>query len=195
VTDISGIVGSVGALFFLVVFVALHRLRRDISPISGYVSEYAHGKYGLLFRSSLIVHGLSNIIMLFGLTTTLNESLERNLSVALLMIASVGFILGGIFCMDKSESPRTLSGRIHSIIVFATVFIEFIGIAIVVFVFSASSVFKPLTGITATLASAGLLAVVWFLTALRFKFSPGLAERSIFIPLLFWEIIVSMSLV
>ena len=192
---IYGLLGATGAFSFLVLLIVLHRLRPDLSPVGSFVSDYANGPYGSLFRSALVFHGLGNFVTAVGLASVFVTSRSGRSGAILFGIAAVGTILGGFFSIDAFSAPRTMAGTIHKIVASVSFPVE--AVALIFF----SQALGALTGsrsfslITFAAAAGGITALAWLLASLVTGSFPGLAERAAFAVFLIWEISAAIFLI
>lgn len=189
-----GLLGTTGALSFLAVLIALHVLRPDMSPVGSYVSDYANGIYGLLFRVALIVHGFGNVATAAGLTSLFRASHSGQWGVFLFGAAAAGTILGGVFSIDPAGVPSTIAGSIHRIVASLSFPLEAGALLFLFRPLRTLPGWRSLSLITSTAAPAGLAALLWLLVAVLTGSMPGLAERAVFAVFLGWEILAAINL-
>ena len=91
----------------------LHLLRRDLSPVTHYISEYAVGRYGWLMASALVTLGVGTLSLSSCLARTTRTVWLTRAGVVLLSISGVSTILIGLFRTDIDGHGPTLAGRIH----------------------------------------------------------------------------------
>ena len=109
-----GTIGMAGAIFWVVAVIALHFLDPDLAAADTYVSDYALGDYGWLMRAAFIVVGIGTIAIGLGLRLSLAPGKRVTASVVLVLIAGIGFLLGGIFNTDPTGAEDlTTAGIIH----------------------------------------------------------------------------------
>lgn len=189
-----GLLGATAAFSFLVLLIFMHGLRPDLSAIGSYVSDYANGRYGILFRSALVVHGLGNLATACGLASVFASSRSGRYGAILFGTAALGIILGGLFSIDPTNAPRTIAGTIHSIVASVSFPIEAAALVCLSLAFSAAVGSRPLSLITAAAAAGSITALAWLLVSVKMGSVPGLAERVVFAVLLPWEILAAFFL-
>lgn len=189
-----GLFGAAGALFFLAVFITMHVLRADLSPVDSYVSDYANGPYGMVFRSALIIHGFGNLATAIGLVFSFTTIRSGQWGAMLFGTAAVGIILGGLFSIDPDGAPRTIAGVIHTITASISFPIEAIALVFFSQAFGHSANWRPLSLITPVIIVGAIIVLAWLLIAVMTKSMSGLAERAAFAVFLTWEILVAILL-
>lgn len=191
-----GILGATAGLLFFGVFISLHALRPDLDAVTNYVSEYANGSYGWVFRSVLIVHGFGNMATAVGLavvlaTAQITISRSAWCGPALFAGAALGIVLGGIFSIDPAGAPSTVAGAIHTRVSSIAFPIEAGGLLLLRQGFRQLPEWRSLAFITSIAASGGVAALVWLLAAVITGSMPGLAERVVFLLFMTWEILTA----
>lgn len=189
-----GALGAAGALSFLALLVVLHVRRPDLSPVGSYVSDYANGRYGTLFRSALVVHGLGNLATAGGLASVFVTSRAGRWGAGLFGAAAVGIILGGLFSIDPVGAPRTIAGTIHTFVASVGFPIEAGALLSFAQTFGTVPGWRSLSLITSGAAASGIAALAWLLVAVMTGSVPGLAERAVFSVFLAWEILAAIFL-
>lgn len=189
-----GLVGATAATAFLVVLIGLHVLRPDLS-VRDFISHYADGSYGALFRSSLVVHGFGNLATATGIALVFISSRSGYWGAILFGAAALGIVLGGLFSIDSVGSVQTVSGRVHTIVTFVSFPIELAAMLLLSIAFAGEPRWQRLSVITATAAAAATAALAWLLLAIISGAAAGLAERAAFAVFLPWEIIAAVVLV
>lgn len=188
------IMGATGAIFYFVVFVILHFLNQDISPVTNYVSEYAIGSYGNLFRISLFVHGLSNIFTSAALAYYFRQSRAGVSGAILFGVASFGMILGAIFSMDPSGALRSTAGTIHQLAAFGSFLVETVALALFGSIFKNIPAWKSFGTVTMSIVVVNIILLSWLIVSIATKGMLGIAERGAILTFLLWEILAAVYL-
>lgn len=113
-TKLLAIISLIGLLYFVVITLAMHKLRPDFNPRSRYISEYAIGKYGQLATSSFIVYGLAILEIYLCLKTDLPVKAKSNIGLTLIAIWGVSMVITGFFNVDLKYNQMSLHGTVHS---------------------------------------------------------------------------------
>jgi hypothetical protein len=189
----TGLFVIVGILYWWTVFLAMHVLEPEFSPLTAPGSAYVLGTYGAWMTTTYFVLGAVLLSADFGLTTNnAVTALTRTGSVAFL-IAAAGVVLAGSFPMDFPPPPRTMSGRLH---VLGGVF-TFLPWVIGTLLFSLSIRRDHRWGrrsgtlFALSVLSIGMVAVLP--VSIRFDF-PGAAQRLLLTLLFAWLIVVALQL-
>ncbi len=189
-----GTVGMAGVSFWVIAVIALHFLDSELSAVDTYVSDYALGEYGWLMRAAFIGVGIGTIAIGWGLRITLTPGKRVTASVVLVLVAGIGFILGGVFNTDPTgETDLTAAGTIHLVSALVLFLCLVISAWMLRGVFKRDESWEPLS-ITALLFAIALTAtfLVSFLTG---EDGPvGLTQR-IFAPvIMIWLFILGWNI-
>ncbi len=110
-----GLIAIGGIVYFFVAVVSLHVLRPEYNPVNHAVSNYAVGPYGYLMTAAFYALALSVFALAIGLARSMALTAQAQVSVLLLIIASICIIVMGIFPGDVHalHPPATITGVIH----------------------------------------------------------------------------------
>lgn len=108
-------ISLLGLGYFVVITIALHKLRPDYNPLSRYISEYAVGEYGVLAASSFVVFGLTILGIYWRLLTILTIGVNTSIGLTLMAIWGVSKVIIGFFKVDLKGEKMSLHGTVHSI--------------------------------------------------------------------------------
>lgn len=189
-----GMAGAFGVLVFLAVVVVLHVARRDISPVDGFVSDYANGGTGLLFTVAVFAHGAGNVGIAVGLAAELGPGRRACSGVVALGAASVGLLVAGMFRTDPTGASASVSGRVHSGAVSLSFLVELVALLIFASVFRADPGWRAYARPTLTLAILAGAVTLWMLVAVEESWAAGLAERAALAVLIAWEFSIACRL-
>ena len=112
---VIAVVVLAGIVYWWAVFLSMHILESEFSPIEAPGSAYVLGPYGAWMTTTYFV--LAGVLLSsgLGLTTNLAMTILTRLAGLAFLIAAVGAVLAGTFPMDFPLPPRTLSGRLHAL--------------------------------------------------------------------------------
>jgi len=189
-----GAAGAVGAGFLLTMLIVLYLLTPNINPLRHYVSYYANGPYGMVFRTGFFIHGLGNLAIAIGFALAIVRSRSKNWGVILFGISALGIILSALFPSDPPGSLRTTAGIIHNTVAFAGFPIEGSALFFIANALKNTTAWSAFASITRVIAVAGILSLVLLFTAVVFQTAPGIAERAVFLIYFIWEILAGMRL-
>jgi hypothetical membrane protein len=189
-----GAVGAASATAFVSVLAALLVLRPDVSFIGNYVSEYANGPYGLLFRAAALVHGIGNMAITLGLWALAARSRSGRWGAGLFGAATVAIVIAALFPTDPLDVPRTLSGTVHLVAAFSSFALEAAALLFLAPLFRRHDRWRSFVPVTVSLAVIGGAFVVLLLALRAGGGSPGLVERAALAAFVAWEILAAVRL-
>jgi hypothetical membrane protein len=111
--------GIVGPLLFVLTFTFDGALTPGYSAINNAVSDLEFGAYGWIQRANFLLLGLLLIVFALAFLQAIRPVLPpgwRQLSAALLMCTSVGFLIASLFLpAARGESQRTVHAILHTV--------------------------------------------------------------------------------
>ncbi|WP_406358152.1 DUF998 domain-containing protein [Streptomyces sp. NBC_00658] len=190
------ILGLIGLIGYVGIFVALHVLPTGYHPIRHAVSDYAVGQYGSLFRVGLLVSSLGVLFLAIGLTLDPGAPPLAVSQLVFLYLVPAMRLGMALFRTDLEGEKLTPTGRLHYLF----------AIAAFAFTYAAISGMTPrLTSVLPWQSADGLLSalqwialvslvllVVTLLPRLRTIF--GLFERAFLVSTNLWFITVGICL-
>lgn len=93
-----------GVILHVILFVALHILVPEISPISEIISEYSSSPYQILARAAFITFGLIWAMLAIILGITLSLKPIAFIGIGLLWLAALALIVSAVF--PQAADPR-----------------------------------------------------------------------------------------
>ncbi|WP_194766477.1 DUF998 domain-containing protein [Tamlana sp. I1] len=127
-------VTKTGAIGFIFLLILLHLINTSVSPVWQPISEYALGNAGWLMQIAFFLLGISFLTLGLYLIKYVSK-IGSKIGGALLVIASLGNFLAGIFNTDPVDTlpeHMTISGQIHNaaagllgFMILATLFITY----------------------------------------------------------------------
>jgi hypothetical protein len=99
---------------FIVLLTSLHFIKPEFDPSWNFISEYEVGKYGWVMQLTFLSLGLSCIFFVIATWNYIN--VVGKIGLVIMMITSLGMILGGIFKTDPLNTIpalQTRAGKIH----------------------------------------------------------------------------------
>lgn len=190
---ILGLIGAIGAVFFFTILASLHWLDPSVDISQHYISDYANGEYGRLFRVSSITHGIGNLAIAGGLALVIDSRAGR-LAIALFGLASIAIVIAGIFSTDPDGATRTGSGIIHLIASVAAFLLEGLAMLISAYAFRHLAFWRAFSRATIVIFVIGLIPSLWLISAIICGLDPGLPERASFLAFMTWEILAGLYL-
>jgi hypothetical protein len=193
-TRLFGVVGLVGALFFLVSIGSLQAMRKDLDWTTHYVSDFVNGPIGWLFVVATLVHGLGNLGLGLGLARSL-RAFRSSLASRFIVASAIGILVAAIFPTDSANEIQTWTGFVHTSAVSASFALELAAVLILATTISQVGGWKayaPMSLALSVFAVGGLGAFV----ILRFAGQlPGLGERVALAAFTAWEVWASLRLI
>lgn len=110
-TSLSAVVLAVLAFSAVVV---LHVVRTDLDPVGNVLSEYANGGHGVIMTAVFYGTGLASAALGWRLRSALDWRGVTVVVPALLMLAGLALIVGGVFEVGLPEAPESAAETIHS---------------------------------------------------------------------------------
>ncbi len=104
-----------GVIYFTLVFIAMHFLQPELSPIKAPGSAYVLGAYGSLMTTTYFMMCAAWLGASYGLVMTLPRSRLTRTAFAIALIACAGILIAASFPMDYPPPMRTTSGRLHAL--------------------------------------------------------------------------------
>lgn len=109
----AGLIIFVAAVWFWSVFLSMHVLEPEFSPITAPGSAYVLGAYGAWMTTTYFALSAALLSAGFGVAVNVPASAVTRVACVAFVIAGIGAVLAGLFPMDFPGPPRTVSGRLH----------------------------------------------------------------------------------
>lgn len=175
--------------WFLIANGALHILRRDLSPATHFISEYAVGRYGWLMASALVILGCGTLSLSVGIAMTLGKHPVGRVGTVILGVSGIATVLIGLFRTDIDGRPATLAGAIHGRAALVAISLEAISVLVLTPVFFRSSRWRPFRVVSGVLAVAVVLGITLYAVLPH-----GAGERLIVYTLVLWLFLAGVRL-
>jgi hypothetical protein len=101
--------------YWWLVFLSMHVIQPELSPVGAPGSAYVLGRYGGLMATTYFALAAAVVSARFGLKKNLAATTWTRVAGVMFLVAAVGAVMAGIFPMDFPPPPRTTSGRLHGI--------------------------------------------------------------------------------
>jgi hypothetical protein len=195
-------VAAVGFAYALVVTVAMHFLRPDLSPVSSPISEYAVGPDGFLFATALFLWGAAALVLAAGIRRGVGPPGPSRIGLALLGVFGVGLIVASFFPMDVPFPPKdfspgsvTASGVTHVLSATVATFVFPIAALLLSRGFAKDVNGRPfrLPEQALALASAAAVVALFVTSAVDIHFF-GIAQRVVAALVLAWQLLAAIGL-
>ena len=111
----AALIVFVSTVWFWAVFLSMHVLEPEFSPLSAPGSAYVLGAYGAWMTTTYLALSAALLSAGFGVAVNVPRSGATRIACAAFVIAAVGAVLAGVFPMDFPGPPRTMSGRLHAL--------------------------------------------------------------------------------
>ena len=109
---VTGVTVLVAATYWWAVFLSMHILEPEYSPLRAPGSAYVLGAYGTWMTTTYFLLAAALLSSGLGLTINLAVTVLTRIAGLAFLIAAAGAVLAGIFPMDFPPPPRTTSGRL-----------------------------------------------------------------------------------
>ncbi len=181
------------SVYFFMVVVSLHFLRRDYDPIGRYVSEYAVGPYSPLMASAFFALALGSLILSFALSRGGAGLGKNKVGLIPMGIWGVCFLVVGVFPTDLKGASPTPSGTIHTV----AAMLGFVSLLVAMAMLSVgfrkneawNSLFRGAVGLTIVAATVFIL----FLSSMNTGFV-GLSQRVFIFTIILWLVLTATRL-
>jgi uncharacterized membrane protein YozB (DUF420 family) len=188
-------IALIGISYFVVVIVALHFLRDDLSPMSNPTSQYAVGRYGFLMTTAFFSMSVASFSLLIGLYKRISKPAQSSIGLTLLGIWAVGVLVAMLFPLNPEGTEATTTSVIHRIngpLVFLSLSI---GAILVSRSFRRDKNWRPFYPTALTLSFTMLLffIITGINVALKSGFE-GLCQRVFLVVFSTWFILTAMHL-
>jgi hypothetical protein len=189
----TGVIVVVATVYWWAVFLSMHIVEPEFSPIEAPGSAYVLGQYGAWMTTTFFVLAAALLSSRRGLTTNLAVTVLTRLGGLAFLIATAGVVLAGIFPMDFPPPPRTLPGRLHALAGVVTFVPWVIGTLLFSLSIRRDQQWVRLSGtlFTISVISIGMAAVLPL--SIRLGFAGGV-QRLLLTLLFTWLIVVAVHL-
>jgi hypothetical protein len=111
----AAMVVLVAALYWGAVFLAMHVLQPEFSPIKAPGSAYVLGAYGAWMTTTYFALCTALVATALGLRESVPATGMSRTAIAAFLIAAGGTVLAGLNPMDFPGPPHSTSGRLHAV--------------------------------------------------------------------------------
>ncbi len=175
--------------FFLLANAALHLLRRDLSPATRYISEYAVGRFGWLMSSALVVLGIGTVALALIIYATMDRTWLVRIGTVVLFLSGLGTILTGLFRTDIDGRPSTVAGAIHGRAAFIAILFEAISVLILTAAFFRDSRWRSFRPVSLAFSVVVVISGVLLPVLPR-----GTGERLLVYTLVLWLLVTALHM-
>lgn len=179
---ILGAVVVLGVATVFALYLLLHGLRPDYSPLRRFLSEYAVGRFGVLMTAAFLLQALVSLALVLGLFRDVRHSGSLLAGCAFLTVAAVALTVAGIFPTDLSDPvgdpPRwmTRAGIVHQSAGAFSFFARIVAFLFLSRAYRCDDRWQALAPTAHRIAVAFLALVVAFVLLVRWDLG-GLAQR------------------
>lgn len=100
-------------IFFAFVVIAFHFINPAINPSTGFISEYANGRYGILMQLAFIGLGVGSLMLVAALYYGLPQGARSFIGLVLLSLWAICLIIAGLINTDTQGAAQTAKGQLH----------------------------------------------------------------------------------
>lgn len=190
------ILGLIGLIGYVGIFVALHVLPTGYHPIRHAVSDYAVGQYGWLFRVGLLVSSLGVLFLAIGLTLDPGAPPLAVSQLVFLYLVPAMRLGMAIFRTDLEGEKLTPTGRLHYLFAVAAFAFTYAAISGMTPRLTSVSPWQSADGLLSALQWIALVSLVLLVVTLlpRLRTIFGLFERAFLVSTNLWFITVGICL-
>ncbi|MFD3930203.1 DUF998 domain-containing protein [Streptomyces sp. NPDC058614] len=190
------ILGLIGLIGYLGIFVALHVLPTGYHPIPHAVSDYAVGQYGSLFRVGLLVSSLGVLFLAIGLTLDPGAPPLAVSQLVFLYLVPAMRLGMALFRTDLEGEKLTPTGRLHYLFAIAAFAFTYAAISGMTPRLTSVSPWQSADGLLSALQWIALVSLVLLVVTLlpRLRTIFGLFERAFLVSTNLWFITVGICL-
>ncbi|MFD9327956.1 DUF998 domain-containing protein [Streptomyces sp. NPDC060065] len=190
------ILGLIGLIGYLGIFVALHVLPTGYHPVRHAVSDYAVGEYGSLFRVGLLVSSLGVVFLAIGLTLDPGAPPLAVSQLVFLYLVPAMRLGMAIFRTDLEGEKLTPTGRLHYLFAIAAFAFTYAAISGMTPRLTSVSPWQSADGLLSALQWIALVSLVLVVVTLlpRLRTIFGLFERAFLVSTNLWFITVGICL-
>ena len=189
----TSVIIMVAAAYWWTVFLLMHVLEPEFSPIRAPGSAYVLGTYGAWMTTTYFVLSAALVSARLGLTTKLAVTTWTWVAGLAFLIAAAGATLAGLFPMDFPPPPRTLSGRLHALAGVLTFLPWVLGTSLFSLSIRRDRGWAHHSGTLVALAVLSIAMVAVLPLSIRFDFA-GATQRLLLTLLFGWLIVVALHL-
>jgi Protein of unknown function (DUF998) len=190
----TAIIVIVAAAYWWAVFLAMHVLEPEFSPLTAPGSAYVLGTYGAWMTTTYFVLGVVLISAGLGLNSNLAVTALTRIAGVAFLIAAAGAVSAGLFPMDFPPPPRTLSGRLHALSGVLTFLPWAIGTLLFSLGIRRDHRWARRLGILIALSVLSIVTVAVLPFSIPFGFA-GAVQRLLLTLLFAWLIVVALQLI
>ncbi|MFJ2828005.1 DUF998 domain-containing protein [Streptomyces sp. NPDC087263] len=190
------ILGLIGLVGYLGIFVALHVLPTGYHPVRHAVSDYAVGRYGSLFRLGLLVSSLGVAFLAVGLTLEPGAPPLAVSQLVFLYLVPLMRLGMALFPTDLEGEKLTNTGRLHYLFAIAAFAFTYAAISGMTSRLEPLAPWQSAHGLLSTLREIALVSLVLLVVTLlpRLRKIFGLFERVFLVSANLWLISVGILL-
>ena len=111
----AGAIILAAVVYWCAVFLSMHVIQPELSPVGAPGSAYVLGRYGSWMTTTYFVLAAALASARFGLTKSLAATASVRVASLMFFVAAAGAVVAGTFPMDFPPPPRTTSGRLHAV--------------------------------------------------------------------------------
>jgi hypothetical protein len=183
----------VAATYWWAVFLAMHVLQPEFSPLRDPGSAYVVGAYGTSMTTTYFALCAALLSAAIGLRMRLAARSLPWIGSALFLLAAIGAVIAGIYPMDFPPPARTFSGRLHVLGGMLTFPSWVLGTLVFSVSFRGNQRSGSHSGALMALSASIVGAFVAMLLSIRLLGFAGYAQRALLALLFAWTIVAMYS--
>lgn len=180
------------AIYWWVVFLAMHVLEPQFNPLKDPGSAYVVGAYGALMTTTYFALSAALLAAGIGLATRLPGGGSTRTALALFLVAGAGALIAGIFPMDYPPPARTSTGRLHVLGGLLTFPAWVLGTLLFSLSIRRDSRWTKRSHVLTALSASSIAMLVVMIVSVRLLGFAGLAQRLLLALLFAWMVVVAI---
>jgi hypothetical membrane protein len=187
-TSLTAVILAVAAFGAVVV---LHIVRTDLDPVSHVLSEYANGGHGVIMTAVFYGTGLASVALGWRLRSALDWHGATVAAPALLLLAGVSLIAGGVFEVGLPEAPESMAEAIHSYASIGAFVLLVTAMLLLAWACTYDARWRTYRPVATVLAATAAIAAAISPLADRTPW-PGVAQRTLGGTVLLWTLLTAL---
>jgi hypothetical protein len=176
-----------GVAWFAATTLALHAGSGALDVGRHYVSDFATGSGGLLFRVGVLGHAVGNVALVIGLHRSVRDGALEAWASGLFLLATVGMAITGLWNTDPFAAAPSAAGAIHRMAASSAFSVELVALFLYSAAFAAQTRWRAAVRVSLAMSAGAAGASAMLLSAIVLDWRPGIAERAALATFMGWE--------
>lgn len=189
-----GVAGVMGVCWFAASLLALQIGGGELDWTRHYVSDFATGSRGWLFRLGVLGHAIGNAALAVGLYRCLRDTASGSWASGLFLLATIGLALTGLIAADPPGTSASAAGAVHRAAASVSFAVELAALFLWSVAFAARPGWRGAAGLSFALSAVAAATTAMLVLAIGLDWRPGLAERAAVAAFMVWEFWAGLAL-